>query len=278
MTRYVLKDTLGRIPLFQGQWLDPEFQSDLFPLIKPVSYQPGEVILKRGEPSLELLFLLSGEVSVLSAYTINRVCARLTPTEEIIFSNEPTPQKVMALKHMGAFGATVLTGRRRTATHVANTNVHVHMLSNYDIAFIFKKNPRMCRRVKTVLLAEVARKERMQIIFMRFLISSLRVTREDGSADLKVLAQRSSLIIQKGWKRFSLEMQSWDIEDDDGRSMLNPNIRQQALRRQARSRRASTCKSGAPASAPASETASASTSAPGRLVRFALREDERALG
>jgi CRP-like cAMP-binding protein len=179
VTRYVLKDTLGRIPLFQGQWLDPEFQSDLFPLIKPVSYQPGEVILKRGEPSLELLFLLSGEVSVLSAYTINRVCSRLTPTEEIIFSNEPTPQKVMALKHMGAFGATVLTGRRCTATHLANTSVHVHMLSNTDIAFIFKKNPRMCRRVKTVLLAEVARKERMKIIFMRFLISSLRVIREE---------------------------------------------------------------------------------------------------
>jgi CRP-like cAMP-binding protein len=42
---------------------DPEFQSDLFPYLKPVSFSAGDVIFRKGERSRELLFLLRGEVS-----------------------------------------------------------------------------------------------------------------------------------------------------------------------------------------------------------------------
>ena len=70
VTKYVLKETLGRLPLF-AQQLDHDFQLEVFPLIKPVSYAKNEVIFKRGEPSRDLLFLLSGEVEVLDPMTVH---------------------------------------------------------------------------------------------------------------------------------------------------------------------------------------------------------------
>jgi len=212
VTKYVLKETLGRLPLFNHTTTDPEFQMEVFPLIKPVSYQPGEDIFKRGEPSLDLIFLLAGEVSVLSPMT-NRVASKLTPTEEIVMSSEVPPQKVMELKHMGAFGSTVLTGRRRTMTHKATAVCQVLVLSKPDLKYLFEKNPRASKRIKDVLMAEVARKERMQVLYMRFVIGSLA-----GVNDPTSIAKRSCLIIQKAWKRFANTLVTADMigEQDHG--------------------------------------------------------------
>ena len=218
VTKYVLRETLGRLPLFGKVVLDPEFQAELFPLIKPVSYQPGEIIFKRGEPSLDLIFLLAGEVNVLSPLTEQkneRVVSKLTPTEEIILSSETPPQKVMELKHMGAFGSTVLTGRRRTQTHTAHTLCQVLVLSKADLQYLFARNPLACRRVKDVLLSEVERKERMQVLYMRFVIGALH-----GDQDPKAVVRRACLIIQKSWKRYAKQMHSAEmLIPDDGEEM-----------------------------------------------------------
>lgn len=93
VTRFVLKETLGKLPLFSQQ-LDPEFQMDVFPLIKPVSYEKHEVVFQRGEPSRDLIFLLKGEVSVISPLD-ESVSSVITPTEEIVLSKSTgknTPQ------------------------------------------------------------------------------------------------------------------------------------------------------------------------------------------
>ena len=60
VSRFVLAETLGKLPLFASQ-LDPEFQLAVFPLIKPVSYSEGDIIFRRGDPSRDLIFLLKGE-------------------------------------------------------------------------------------------------------------------------------------------------------------------------------------------------------------------------
>lgn len=49
------------LPLFAKQ-LSPEFQLTVFPMLKPVSVTPGEIIFRRGAASTSLCFLLSGEV------------------------------------------------------------------------------------------------------------------------------------------------------------------------------------------------------------------------
>ena len=63
--KFVLKGTLGKLPLFANM-MDPEFQSEIFPYIKPVSYAVGDVLFSKGEISRDLLFLLEGEIDIMS--------------------------------------------------------------------------------------------------------------------------------------------------------------------------------------------------------------------
>ena len=89
-----------------------------------VSYAKGDIIFKRGETSRELLFLLSGEVDVMSRKNLGVVERTLTPTEEIFVeanANNGPEDPPLAINHAGCFGETVITGSRRTHTHVAKT-------------------------------------------------------------------------------------------------------------------------------------------------------------
>lgn len=193
VTRFVLKETLGKLPLF-AQQLDPEFQMEVFPLIKPVSYAKGEVVFSRGDPSRDLIFLLAGEVSVHSPLD-GHMTSIIKPTEEVILSkssdvNEQEP--LMVLDHSGCFGESVLTGRRRQATHRALQWCETLVLTKEDLIVLFEKNPRAGKRVVRKLLAEVERREKLQLIVMRFIISSL-----PAKSDV-----RCALTIQKAWSRY----------------------------------------------------------------------------
>lgn len=191
VTRYVLSQTLGRLPLFVNL-IDPEFQLEIFPLIKPVTYLKGEVVFKRGEPSRDLFFLLEGEVSVISSITGTET-ARITPQEEITISISNPGEEVMRQDHNGCFGESVLTGRRRPATHIASASSEMLLLTNSDLFGLCERNPRAARRIIVALVAEMERKERIHILLLRFIISSLPKDSQD----------RSILIIQKAWKRYA---------------------------------------------------------------------------
>jgi hypothetical protein len=126
VTQFILSNTLGKLPLFAGR-IDPEFQGELFPLIKPVSFAAGEVIYTKGETSRELLFLLQGEVDVLSPRD-GKVDRRLTPTQEIFIAANKllaTGEPPLIDKFTGCFGESVVTGHRRTNTVVAYTYCEV---------------------------------------------------------------------------------------------------------------------------------------------------------
>eukprot|EP00966_Prymnesium_polylepis_P240826 5569315-Prymnesium_polylepis.1 len=60
----ICRDTLGRHPLFRR--LSPDFQSILYPFLKPISFSPGDVIFYSGATSMDLLFLLDGQASRIS--------------------------------------------------------------------------------------------------------------------------------------------------------------------------------------------------------------------
>ena len=59
---HILQRTLGRLPIFKRLSLD--FQVAIFPLLKPLSVLPDEVLFRKGAASKDLLFLL-----VSSCYT-----------------------------------------------------------------------------------------------------------------------------------------------------------------------------------------------------------------
>ena len=195
VTRFVLKETLGKLPLF-AQQLDPEFQMEVFPLIKPVSYAKQEVVFQRGEPSRDLIFLLKGEVKVLSPLDGN-VSSLITPTQEIVLAKPTAKNKaqepVMQLEHSGCFGETVLTGRRRQYTHVAAAWCETLVLTKDDLIVLFEKNPRAGKRIVKTLLAEVERKEKLQLLLLRFIIGSLP----------QASPVRNALVIQKAWSRYA---------------------------------------------------------------------------
>jgi len=151
------------------------------------------VIFQRGEPSRDLLFLLKGEVNVLSALD-GSVTSIVMPTEEVIVSKDQS--KVMTLSHSGCFGESVLTGVRRQATHVASTWCETLVLTREDLMVLFEKNPRAGRRVVRQLIAEVHRKQRLQVLCMRFIIGSLP---EQSHV-------RCALIIQKRWARYAAKV------------------------------------------------------------------------
>jgi len=169
---------------------------EVFPLIKPVSHAKHEVVFQRGEPSRDLIFLLKGEVSVLSPLD-ESVTSVITPTAEVILSkavakNKPQEQ-IMSLEHSGCFGESVLTGRRRQFTHKAASYCETLVLTKEDLITLFEKNPRSGKRIVKTLLAEVDRKEKLQTLLMRFIIGSLPRTSR----------VRSALIVQKAWSRYA---------------------------------------------------------------------------
>ena len=61
---------------------------------------------------------------------------------------------------------------------------------------LFEKNPRAGKRIVKTLLAEVDRKEKLQLLLLRFIIGSLP----------KQSPVRNALIIQKAWSRYAARL------------------------------------------------------------------------
>jgi len=235
VTRFVLKETLGRIPLFSQQ-LDPDFQLEVFPLLKPVSYEKGEIVMRRGEPSRDLLFLLTGAIHFLSSIdqTVDSV---FTPIEETFLvrhhlavehgalgvdsanssldvqrpgsgmSHTAEGREDMALQltpreplcrreHAGCFGESVLTGARRPVTAMAAAWSETLVLGREDLKKLFEANPRIGLKVTAALLATSRSRQRLHSLVLSFLIRSLT----PGSRI------HAALILQKYWGRFARRM------------------------------------------------------------------------
>ena len=59
---HMMKAMLTRVPLFQG--LDPGVLSLIVPLLKPVHYRAGDVIVERGAHGTNMYIVRSGEVNI----------------------------------------------------------------------------------------------------------------------------------------------------------------------------------------------------------------------
>ena len=174
--KYVLKGTLGQLTLF-SQNMDPEFQSQVFPFIKPVSYAAGDVIFSKGEVSRDLLFLLDGEIRIMDTRNENIEDRRLTPTKEIYVqanasAMEDEPELI--LPFCGAFGESVLAGYRRQNTHIAATWVETLSLKRDDLLLIFEKSPRTARRLVAIVMQELTTKERLLSLSRRLLLGLVK--------------------------------------------------------------------------------------------------------
>ena len=149
----------------------PLASPQVFPRLKPCSAAAKEVIIKKGEQSRDLFFLLKGEVDV------------MTPTEaQVMYRIVPGDY----------FGGSVLTGRRRDLTYTAHSFCDMYSLDRDDLEYIFSKHPIACRKVYTEVFNESNRKQKLRALFLRFVISSL----PRGST-------RAALTIQLAWQTFT---------------------------------------------------------------------------
>ena len=169
VTQWLLKETLGNLPLFTR--LAPEFQMALFPCLKPVSFAAKEKIVIKGDEAHDLFFLLRGEVNVLSSVD-----------GRVLF-------QVLAGSY---FGESVLTGRRRESTYVAATWCELFSLSKADIGGLFERHPLAAQRVQHAVLAEYERKEKLRANALGFLLRSM-----------KQGPQRAAMVLQRAWAAYT---------------------------------------------------------------------------
>lgn len=172
---HALKDTVGRIPLF-ARYLDPLFQLEVFPLFKPLNAAPKEIIYKKGDLSLALFFLVKGQIEVISGVD-GRVLYRI--------------------RNGSHFGESVLTGRRRSATHRAASSCEMFVVSVEDLSKLFTERPTEGRIILEAVMREHKRKEQLRNLSLKLLVNRIGKTRPEDAAALR---------LQLAWNRHLDEM------------------------------------------------------------------------
>ena len=193
---FVMRNTLGRVPLMER--LDPDFRSDIFPHIKPVTFASGETIFQKGETSRDLLFLVFGEVNIMSAILPNVIEKRLTPNQEIFVAahaNDHADEPMVVIESNGVMGEEVLRGSRRNTSYVAHTDCHTLSLARSDLVIVFEKNPRAAWRIVHDMLGAAIRKERLRSLTRKMLLGV-------ASHDSMLWA---ALKVQDAWARYVKE-------------------------------------------------------------------------
>lgn len=189
---HTLKDTIGQIPLFSRS-LSPSFQMEIFPLLKPLSASPKEVIFCKGDVSASLFFLIKGHVEVVSGVD-GRVLYRI--------------------RQGHFFGESVLTGRRRPATHRAATACELFLLTRESLSELFQKRPQEGKLIHQKVMKEHVRKERMRNISLRLLLNRLGPDQMDTAAALRV---------QLAWNRVQ-DLLHFKMSNFDPDATLQPEV------------------------------------------------------
>lgn len=189
---HTLKDTIGRIPLF-AKYLDPLFQMEVFPLFKPINASPKEIIYQKGDLSLALFFLVKGQIEVISGVD-GRVLYRI--------------------RNGSHFGESVLTGRRRSATHRAASSCEMFAISSEDLSELFEKRPHEGRIILDSVMREHKRKEQLRTLSLRLLINHLGKSSPHDSAALRLQLAWGRKCDEAAYKATGTESLNADGEPD----------------------------------------------------------------
>jgi len=123
---------IARVPLFAG--LDAAEISDVMQLLRAQVAQPGEVIVRAGEPAHSMYFVAAGEVEI----NLKRERVRLGVGQ---FFGE----------------VAVLRRVRRSATAVALGRTNLLVLDAQDLHVLMERDPRIAARIKEVVEKRVGR-------------------------------------------------------------------------------------------------------------------------
>ena len=166
VTTILLRDSLGHFPLFA--LLGVEFQRSVYPALKPLGCNNGEVIYTRGEASEDIYFLRKGTVDVFAGGANTNILYRLNQGQY--------------------FGEEALTHQRRGCTTVSNGWAELWSLSRAVLGETMEKFPDLVVKLDEYVVAELERKVKLYNLSYRILI---------GVA--KDPAHRAALVMQKFW-------------------------------------------------------------------------------
>lgn len=165
-------------------------------MLKPLSVAAGEILFAKGAVSNDLLFLLDGEVDVISEYDHKTPVRRIRTSGETLLS-EQDGTELVTVDSVGCLGQSALVGRRRPATHVARTFCELLIIERPDLLKLFKAAPSDARRLCTLVLSDYDARERLRNL--SFALRKNQVANEpDGSGkELK-----SAYVMQYIWRRY----------------------------------------------------------------------------
>lgn len=139
----ITRETLERVPLFRGG--DPLFLHQVSMALRPRVVSPGQIIVKKGEPGLEMFLICRGEVEVVDS----------------------RGQVQATLREGDCFGeVSLLLSEPRTATVRAKTLCDLFVLEKVYFKRILQDHPQFAQAVK-----EIARERYQKAVAMEHLLS-----------------------------------------------------------------------------------------------------------
>jgi len=125
---------ISRVPLFAE--LDAAEISDVMELLRAQVAEPGEIIVREGDPAQSMYFIASGEV-------------------EIAFKGKKTPLRLGLGQFFGEVA--VLRRARRSATVSAISRTNLLVLDAQDLRALMHRDPRVAERIHDVVDKRVGR-------------------------------------------------------------------------------------------------------------------------
>jgi voltage-gated potassium channel len=125
---------ISRVPLFAE--LDAAEISDVMELLRAQVAEPGEIVVREGDPAHSMYFIASGEV-------------------EIAFKGKKSPLRIGIGQFFGEVA--VLRRSRRSATVTAISRTNLLVLDGQDLRALMHRDPRVAERIHEVVVKRVGR-------------------------------------------------------------------------------------------------------------------------
>ena len=125
---------ISRVPLFAE--LDAAEISDVMELLRAQVAEPGEIVVREGDPAHSMYFIASGEV-------------------EIAFKGKKSPLRIGIGQFFGEVA--VLRRSRRSATVTAISRTNLLVLDGQDLRALMHRDPRVAERIHEVVEKRVGR-------------------------------------------------------------------------------------------------------------------------
>ena len=196
---HLLQKTSARLPMFSPDYCsyaDEEFQLEVHPLLKPVVYEAGELVVRKGSMGEDLYYLNRGVVSACSALD-TRILFPITETGSF-------------------FGEHILCNQPSDITYKALTRSEFLCLSKRDLYSLLERHPHARGELAEFVFEDVLRHKMLRFWALRMTINDVSEVDKRAGAALR---------LQVSWmKRQIIALQDAKHSHDGSLEWLMPGV------------------------------------------------------